>query len=53
MPVMNGYTAVKLIREKNNKIPIIAQTAPNFLSIADNHLPPLKCPSLYVPMSDF
>jgi PAS domain S-box-containing protein len=27
MPVMDGYTAVKLIREKNNKIPIIAQTA--------------------------
>jgi CheY-like chemotaxis protein len=27
MPVMDGYTAVKLIREKNNAIPIIAQTA--------------------------
>jgi PAS domain S-box-containing protein len=27
MPVMNGYTAVKLIREKNTSIPIIAQTA--------------------------
>jgi CheY-like chemotaxis protein/two-component sensor histidine kinase len=27
MPVMDGYTAVKLIREKNNHIPIIAQTA--------------------------
>jgi PAS domain S-box-containing protein len=27
MPVMDGYTAVKLIREKNIKIPIIAQTA--------------------------
>jgi len=27
MPVMDGYTAVKLIREKNNQIPIIAQTA--------------------------
>jgi CheY-like chemotaxis protein len=27
MPVMDGYTAVKLIREKNSKIPIIAQTA--------------------------
>ncbi|HEX7494003.1 MAG TPA: response regulator [Bacteroidales bacterium] len=27
MPVMDGYTAVKLIREKNNTIPIIAQTA--------------------------
>jgi CheY-like chemotaxis protein len=27
MPVMDGYTAVKLIRKKNNKIPIIAQTA--------------------------
>lgn len=27
MPVMDGYTAVKLIREKNKVIPIIAQTA--------------------------
>jgi PAS domain S-box-containing protein len=27
MPVMDGYTAVKLIREKNSKVPIIAQTA--------------------------
>jgi PAS domain S-box-containing protein len=27
MPVMDGYTAVKIIREKNEKIPIIAQTA--------------------------
>jgi PAS domain S-box-containing protein len=27
MPVMDGYTAVKLIREKHSKIPIIAQTA--------------------------
>ncbi len=27
MPVMDGYTAVKLIREKNATIPIIAQTA--------------------------
>lgn len=27
MPVMDGYTAVKLIRKKNNHIPIIAQTA--------------------------
>lgn len=27
MPVMDGYTAVKLIREKNISIPIIAQTA--------------------------
>lgn len=27
MPVMDGYTAVKLIREKNRDIPIIAQTA--------------------------
>jgi CheY-like chemotaxis protein/anti-sigma regulatory factor (Ser/Thr protein kinase) len=27
MPVMDGYTAVKLIREKNPSIPIIAQTA--------------------------
>lgn len=27
MPVMDGYTAVKLIREKNIKIPIVAQTA--------------------------
>jgi CheY-like chemotaxis protein/anti-sigma regulatory factor (Ser/Thr protein kinase) len=27
MPVMDGYTAVKLIREKNSIIPIIAQTA--------------------------
>ena len=27
MPVMDGYTAVKLIREKNLTIPIIAQTA--------------------------
>jgi len=27
MPVMDGYTAVRLIREKNSKIPIIAQTA--------------------------
>ncbi|MGC1391844.1 MAG: PAS domain S-box protein [Bacteroidales bacterium] len=27
MPVMDGYTAVKLIREKNTVVPIIAQTA--------------------------
>jgi len=27
MPVMDGYTAVRLIREKNTAIPIIAQTA--------------------------
>jgi PAS domain S-box-containing protein len=27
MPVMDGYTAVKLIREKNSEVPIIAQTA--------------------------
>lgn len=27
MPVMDGYSAVRLIREKNNKVPIIAQTA--------------------------
>jgi PAS domain S-box-containing protein len=27
MPVMDGYTALKLIREKNTVIPIIAQTA--------------------------
>ena len=27
MPVMDGYTAVKLIREKNSNVPIIAQTA--------------------------
>jgi CheY-like chemotaxis protein len=27
MPVMDGYTAVKLIREKNSLVPIIAQTA--------------------------
>jgi CheY-like chemotaxis protein/two-component sensor histidine kinase len=27
MPVMDGYTAVRLIREKNNQIPIIVQTA--------------------------
>jgi CheY-like chemotaxis protein len=27
MPLMDGYTAVKLIREKNDKVPIIAQTA--------------------------
>jgi len=27
MPVMDGYTAVSLIREKNTDIPIIAQTA--------------------------
>jgi PAS domain S-box-containing protein len=27
MPVMDGYSAVKLIREKNNEVPIIAQTA--------------------------
>jgi PAS domain S-box-containing protein len=27
MPVMDGYTAVKLIRETNSTIPIIAQTA--------------------------
>ena len=27
MPVMDGLTAVKLIREKNIQIPIIAQTA--------------------------
>lgn len=27
MPVMDGYTAIKLIREQNTEIPIIAQTA--------------------------
>jgi PAS domain S-box-containing protein len=27
MPVMDGYSAVRLIREKNTEIPIIAQTA--------------------------
>ena len=27
MPVMDGYTAIKLIREKNTSVPIIAQTA--------------------------
>ena len=27
MPVMDGYTAVSLIREKNTDVPIIAQTA--------------------------
>lgn len=27
MPEMDGYTAVKLIRERNHVIPIIAQTA--------------------------
>jgi CheY-like chemotaxis protein len=27
MPVMDGYSAVRLIREKNNEVPIIAQTA--------------------------
>jgi PAS domain S-box-containing protein len=27
MPLMDGYTAVKIIREKNSVIPIIAQTA--------------------------
>jgi CheY-like chemotaxis protein len=27
MPIMDGYTAVKLIRESNSNIPIIAQTA--------------------------
>jgi len=27
MPVMDGYTAVRLIREKNTSIHIIAQTA--------------------------
>lgn len=27
MPVMNGYEAVKIIRENNTKIPIVAQTA--------------------------
>jgi PAS domain S-box-containing protein len=27
MPVMDGYTAVRLIRQKNTSIPIIAQTA--------------------------
>ncbi|MFA9370093.1 MAG: ATP-binding protein [Labilibaculum antarcticum] len=27
MPVMNGYEAVRMIRESNNDIPIIAQTA--------------------------
>jgi PAS domain S-box-containing protein len=27
MPVMDGYTAVKLIRKRNSSIPIIAQTA--------------------------
>lgn len=27
MPVMNGYEAVKVIRENNTKIPIVAQTA--------------------------
>jgi len=27
MPVMDGYTAIKFIREVNKSIPIIAQTA--------------------------
>ncbi len=38
MPVMDGYTAVKLIREKNIKIPIVAQTA-----YADDRNKALEC----------
>jgi hypothetical protein len=38
MPVMDGYTAVKLIREKNSEIPIIAQTA-----YADDREKALEC----------
>jgi PAS domain S-box-containing protein len=38
MPVMDGYTAIKQIREKNTKIPIIAQTA-----YADDREKALKC----------
>jgi hypothetical protein len=38
MPVMDGYTAVKLIREKNFEIPIIAQTA-----YADDRDKALEC----------
>jgi PAS domain S-box-containing protein len=38
MPVMDGYTATKLIRETNPKIPIIAQTA-----YADDHLRVKEC----------
>jgi PAS domain S-box-containing protein len=38
MPVMDGYTAVKLIREKNTVIPIIAQTA-----YADDHEKAIEC----------
>ncbi len=38
MPLMDGYTAVKLIRETNQNIPIIAQTA-----YSDDYEEALKC----------
>ena len=38
MPVMDGYTAVKLIREANIKIPIVAQTA-----YADDKFRAIEC----------
>jgi CheY-like chemotaxis protein len=38
MPLMDGYTAVKLIREKNTKVPIIAQTA-----YADDRQKAMEC----------
>jgi signal transduction histidine kinase/DNA-binding response OmpR family regulator len=38
MPVMDGFSAVRLIRQKNNSIPIIAQTA-----YADDREKALEC----------
>jgi CheY-like chemotaxis protein len=38
MPVMDGYTAIRLIRETNKDIPIIAQTA-----FADDTLKTIEC----------
>ena len=38
MPVMDGYTAVKLIREANPTIPIVAQTA-----YADDRFRAIEC----------
>lgn len=35
MPVMDGYTATKLIREKNKEIPIIVITAQDVLSAVE------------------
>jgi CheY-like chemotaxis protein len=38
MPIMDGYTAARLIRETNSKIPIIAQTA-----FADDRETAIEC----------